>query len=291
MTQAPLLSCTRPASCGIWPGKCLSYSYQQRSKWWGEPFPERGSACRRRVWAWDWAASRRSRWPTGRSGPGPTTPTWSWRRTTAGARPASRSTGGRWCARAGTSRFWVRCGRSTTSAPPAVASGRQTGQCDCCQRSWGAREGGGCAWTGRRQGPSPHVRRRARRGHRSCSTRSCWSLLSTGGQDSRGCRPHFPRSHCPGQGSSPGSRGCSGRPLFCHGAKKQNRQLLHFCHIGGGIVLKAEFYLCTSWAVRMFASGKSGKEGQTPREHFVSLMCKLMIITSRCSRKKLNKAR
>ena len=223
MTYAPLLS-RRRASYGIWPGKCQSYSYPQKSKWWEAPYlSDRGSLYRHRVRALDWETSRRSRWPTDRSSPGQTTPTWSWHPTKACARQASQSTGGGRCARAGTRHFWVHSGDSTASAPPAVGSGRQTGQCDCCQRSWGVKVGGSCARKGLcgQRCRSPLVQRKVQQGHLSCSTLSCWSLPSTEARGSSGCHPRFPLVRCPDHCSSQRSRECIGRLFFCYRAKTQ----------------------------------------------------------------------
>lgn len=106
MTYGPVLSRTRQASCGIWPGKYLSYSYPLKSKWWEElDLSEFESLYHHRVWTLDWVTSRRSRWPTDRSSPGLTTPTWSWHLMKACARQASRSTAGGLCASGETSHF------------------------------------------------------------------------------------------------------------------------------------------------------------------------------------------
>lgn len=228
MTYGPLLSCTWQAFYGIWPGKCLSYSYPRKSKWWEEPYLSGwGSPYRHRARDLDWATCRRSRWPTDRSGPGPMTPTWSWHLMRACARRVSQSTDGGWCARGGTSRFWVHCGGSTVLAPPAVGSGRQMGQRDCCQRSWGVKVGDSCARKGhcRQHCQCLLVQRKVQRGHRSCSTQSCWSLLSREAQGSLGCRPHFPPVRCPGRCSFPRSRECIGRLVFCYRAKTQTSVL------------------------------------------------------------------
>lgn len=230
MTYDPLLSCTRQASCGIWPGKCPSYSYPQKSRWWEGPYlSDQGSLYRHRARALDWVTSRRNRWPTDRSCRGPMTPTWSWRLMRACAPQVSQSTDGGWCARGGTSHFWVRCGGSTVLAPPAVGSECQMGQSDCCQRSWGVKVGDSCARKGHRgqQCQSLLVQRKVRQGHLSCSTQSCWSLLSKEAQGSQGCHPHRPLVRRPNHCSFPRSPECIGRLFFCHTAK--NKHQLFIC--------------------------------------------------------------
>ncbi len=253
MTCAPLLSCTRQASYGIWPDKCLSYSYPQKNRWWEEPFQsDQGSLYRHRVRASDWVTFRRSRWPTDRSCLGPMTPTWSWHPMKVCAQQVSQSTDGGWCAREGTSHFWVHCGGSILLAHPVVRSGSQMGQHDCCQRFWGAKVGD-CG----QRCPSLLAQRKVLQGHLSCSTQNCWSLLSKEARGSQGCRPRYPLVRCSGQ-CSPRFQECIGRLFFCYEAKHKLKDVLGMVHDKLMCSFKEKFYLCIGWPERSFVSCRSG---------------------------------
>lgn len=299
MTCGPQLSCTWQVSYDIWPGKCPSYSYPQKSKWWAEPYQSvqgRGGLYHRPCWASDWVTSRHSRWPTDRSCPGPMTPTLSWPRMKVYIRQVSQSSDEEWCARGGRSHFWVRCGGSNVSASPAVRSGRQIVQHDYCQRSLRVTLGDSCAGKGL-CGPRCRallVQRRGQWGHRSCSIQNCWSLLSKAARGSRGCRPHIPLSRCPGCFHFPGFQECIGRLFFCNTANTQTSVCDVRCADWTKIMTLCS-YLCKGRPDRTSESGRSGdilpcsclwwspikQLKLISTEHHKTLICKLTVNTSR----------
>lgn len=222
----PLLSCTRQASCGTWLCMCPSCSYPRRSRWLEEPSLVRGqSLYHPHALASDWALAPRSHWPTARFCPGLRSLTWSSCPMTACAQRASQSSGGGWCARVGTGRFWV-CSVGWT--PPLVTGiGHRVTQ-DGCRRSWEVKVVGSRVSKGRCPQrywylPAP---RKVQPGRLSCSTQSCWSWLNMVALGSRGCHLHYPPVRCLAHCSSPEYQVCIGMLSFCRG--KTHKQVFLF---------------------------------------------------------------